>query len=546
MVIDRRTTLARRCTDIVGAEHVLADEGSRDRWARTTGPAGTRPLLVVRPADALAVSRVVVAAATAGIAVHTVSLGRNWGYGDACAAYDGMLLLDLSRLDRIHDVDLELGTATIGPGVSQGKLASFLAANGSAWMADCTGAGPEASVIGNLADRGFGHSAYGDRFAHSCAYQVVLADGSVHDTGFAGLPRAKAATVYKWGVGPSLDGLFTQSNLGIITRATVWLMPRPARQTMLLFSSAEADQGGALVEGLRQLRLEGVLTSTVHLFNRMRLLGASAAFPYDCSDGTRPLELSHPELVERMCRHHQLPAWIASASLGGPAALVRPAIAQVRARLRQAGFRGRILALDPLRMGLLETAGRWWPDRLGGASFRARLANLRIMWRLLAGEPDADSVKGGGWRGRRGARGSGDPRDGGAGMIWVSPILPATARCLAEVDAIARTVLHRHGFEHQATYSLVNPRALCAVTSICFDRDDPAQRARATACHDELVDLLATAGYCPYRGAPMTQRRLWDHPVAPWDLMRRISAALDPEGLLSPGRYIPDRALARP
>ena len=40
-------------------------------------------------------------------------------------------------------------------------------------------------------------------------------------------PAAPAAPVYRWGLGPSLDGLFTQSNLGVVTRMTFWLMPAP-------------------------------------------------------------------------------------------------------------------------------------------------------------------------------------------------------------------------------------------------------------------------------------------------------------------------------
>ena len=36
-----------------------------------------------------------------------------------------------------------------------------------------------------------------------------------------------AWALYKGGYGPSVDGLFYQSNLGIVTKMGVWLMPRP-------------------------------------------------------------------------------------------------------------------------------------------------------------------------------------------------------------------------------------------------------------------------------------------------------------------------------
>ena len=34
-------------------------------------------------------------------------------------------------------------------------------------------------------ERGFGHNPYGDHFAHSCGYEVVLPDGTMIETGMA-------------------------------------------------------------------------------------------------------------------------------------------------------------------------------------------------------------------------------------------------------------------------------------------------------------------------------------------------------------------------
>ena len=57
--------------------------------------------------------------------------------------------------------------------------------------------------------------------------QVELADGRILDTGLCHYEQASARRVYAYGVGPSVDGLFAQSNLGIVTQIGVWLMPRP-------------------------------------------------------------------------------------------------------------------------------------------------------------------------------------------------------------------------------------------------------------------------------------------------------------------------------
>lgn len=538
-----RDRLVAGCRALLGDNRVADDGETLARWSRTTLPRGTRALAVVAPRSTAEVQAVVRLAAAAGTPVHPVSRGCNWGYGDACAPCPAALLLDLAGMERILALDLELGTVTVEPGVSQGRLAAALVEAGGAWIADCTGAGPDASIIGNLAERGFGHSAYGDRFAHACALEVVLADGSVVETGFAGLPGARAANVYKWGVGPALDGLFTQSNFGIITRATVWLMPRPRRQTMLVMASRRPAGVGPLVEGLRRLRLAGMVDGTVHIFNRMRLLGAVAPFPYDRCDGATAIEASHPALVEALAAAHNLPHWAACTAVGGEPAVVRARLAAARAGLRAAGFDGLVLVCTPARLSALRTLATACPRWAGGESLRVQADRLGLLWRLAWGTPDAGSLTGCSWRTRRRQPGACDPRAAGAGMMWVSPVLPATAAAVAEVELLGREVLHSHGFEHQVTYSLVNPRALCGVISICFDRDDGSQVARATACHDRLVDRLAGAGFAPYRASPPTAERLWRHPVAPWDLLRRLGAALDPAGILSPGRYVPPRTI---
>jgi len=174
---------------------------------------------LAREADA-AVREVVRRAGAAGVPVYPISTGRNWGYGDACAPVGGCVLLELSRMDRIVEVNVPLAYAVVEPGVTQGQLARHLEESGLPLVLDATGAGPDTSIIGNVAERGFGHTAYGDRFAHALCFEAVLADGSVVTTGFGSYEGARAAHLYKWGIGPVLDGVLTQSSLAVITTSS--------------------------------------------------------------------------------------------------------------------------------------------------------------------------------------------------------------------------------------------------------------------------------------------------------------------------------------
>ena len=64
-----------------------------------------------------------------------------------------------------------------------------------------------------------------------CGMEVVLANGDVLRTGMGGVKGDKAWQVFKWGYGPTLDGMFTQSNYGICTKMGFWLMPAAGVQS---------------------------------------------------------------------------------------------------------------------------------------------------------------------------------------------------------------------------------------------------------------------------------------------------------------------------
>src|SRR5262249_23872360 len=147
------------------------------------------------------------------------------------------VLLDLSRMNRILDFNEELAYATVEPGVTQRQLFAFLQERKSRLWVDATGSSPDCSLIGNAMERGFGHTPYGEHIANTCGFEVVLPTGEVVETGFSRYPNVHAAPVYRWGLGPSLDGLFAQSNLGVVTRMTFWLMPAPEKFEAFFFRS---------------------------------------------------------------------------------------------------------------------------------------------------------------------------------------------------------------------------------------------------------------------------------------------------------------------
>lgn len=72
-----------------------------------------------------------------------------------------------------------------------------------------------------------------------CGMEVVMANGDVLRTGMGGVKGENSWQVFKWGYGPTLDGMFTQSNYGICTKMGFWLMPKPRSSSLLKSSSTK-------------------------------------------------------------------------------------------------------------------------------------------------------------------------------------------------------------------------------------------------------------------------------------------------------------------
>ena len=276
--------------ELLGEEHFITDPQQLTAAATTTFSTNQQIPAILKPADRQQVQECLRIAHRYKTPVYPISSGRNWGYGSMVPPESGCAILNLSRLDRIVDYNDELGSVTLKTGVTQRQLCDFLLREqgGKYWM-DATGASEACSIIGNTLERGFGHTPYGDHFGHVCGLEVVLPQGDCIQTGFGRFANAHAKQVYRWGVGPSLDGLFTQSNFGVVTQMTVWLMPAPDYFQTYYFSIKEDSELEWLIDTLRPLRLNGTIKSALHIGNAYRVLPTIGQYPWEEAGGKTPL-----------------------------------------------------------------------------------------------------------------------------------------------------------------------------------------------------------------------------------------------------------------
>lgn len=220
------------------AEEDLAAHAG-DAWM-----ARSLPEAVVWPADTKEVAAVMRLAHHHGIPVTTRGAGR--GYVGGCVPSRGGLVLSLTRMNGILAVRPEDGVAVVQPGVITADLQAAAAAHGWFYPPDPASLN-ESSIGGNLATNAGGPRClkYGVTRHYVLGLEVVLADGRITRLG---------GQTHKNKAGWDLVGLMVGSEgmLGVITEATLRLIPHPPARAGLVATFGRAEQAAAAVQDIFQ------------------------------------------------------------------------------------------------------------------------------------------------------------------------------------------------------------------------------------------------------------------------------------------------------
>lgn len=516
---------------VLGPEFVERERETLERVEAATFPTSARILAVLRPSTREQVQRCLGIANRYRLPIYPVSTGKNWGNGSSVPASDGCVLMHLGRLNRILEFDPRQATVTIEPGVTQGQLADFLCASGEDLWADVTGASAECSVIGNLMERGIGHSPYANRISRVCCMEVVLPNGEVIETGFGKYENAKAKHVYPWGVGPSLDGLFSESNLGIVTRLTFWLMPKPEAFACFNFSVRGQDGLEGAIDALQPLRLRGIIESAVHIGNNYKIANVRGQYPWAETAGQTPLPR---EILGSISASLGCGDWNGAGALYGTKGQVREA-----KRLLRRALGGKVERLRFMGDMTMAIAARF--PRLAGAvagvDLKSLLPTLEAVYGMQKGIPSDVTMRAPYWRKREPAPPQRDPDRDRCGLIWYSPVAPLAGSHASAMYRVLDETAGEFSFEPLVSFVFMSERAMSAVMSIVYDRDVPGEDEKAMACHEALVSRLRESGYYSYRLGIQNMSSLPPHHDAYREVIASIKRALDPNRVIAPGRY---------
>jgi 4-cresol dehydrogenase (hydroxylating) len=473
--------------NILGSNAVAADSEDIERYAFTLGLPPERHTdiaAIVTPSSAEQIQAVVVIANN-----HRVPLRPYMGGRYRAQGIPGTVIVDLQRMNRVLEIDDDCAYAVIEPGVSFFDLYEHLRAGGHSLMMPV----PEIAC-GSVID----YVLAGGHVLQPCGTEVVLGNGTLVRTGIGALPASRAWHTCGPGSGPLSDGLFVQSDLGIVTRMGIWLKPRPERYLSCNVTCRHDHDLPRLIDTIRPFLLDGTISNHPVLSNLVST-AASVAGRHEWY----PRNGVIPETeLERIADETGIGRWNLRFALYGRHDVVEAQLATLAAAF-----------------GVIAHSRFSFREYDGAAPEQA----IRAGDKSQAGIPEADLGETIQWSG-----GAGD-------YLALSTVARLAAPDVEAHYRLLRTSMERHGFDHHGMLVL-SPRAAMHVCHIPFDQSQPAEVATAHDACKTILAQAAEAGYAPYG----LNGRLMASVAAPFDfndgvigrLRASIREAVDPNGIL--------------
>lgn len=509
---------------------LVTDTESLARACMNVGGLSPRDLLgIAFPSSTAEVQSVVAWANQEHIPLYPISTGKNWGLGSRLPLCDGSVLVDLSGMRRIRELNTRHGYAMVEPGVTQGQLYRQLQSDGVGMVFNVTGSAAETSIIGNALERGVGY--FSSRVEDVWLSEVVLGTGELLELGTGSHPVSRTRNLYRYGIGADLEGLFFQSNMGIVTAASIQLARRAQVQGALLAGIQNDGQLEELIDAFHDLHRDDVLGSSVHIANRARTRISICPGVYDQLNERHGNDSERRAFSEALVARELANAWSAVAAVSGTPRQVKETLRLSRLRCRRLSS---VMFFTEKRIKLLLKLATWLPGMTGK---RLLLQAIRPSLSLAMGIPGDAALRSIGWPIHK--NDSAAPDESSSGLLYSLPMIPLDGAAVREVVALTESVFLGHGFEAYITLNVVGRSALEGVINLAFDRSSVAETQRAHACIRAHHEELTARGFLPYRIGVQVMDQVVDAKHPYWQRVARLKTIFDPNGVLAPGRYVP-------
>jgi 4-cresol dehydrogenase (hydroxylating) len=497
----------RQFQEAVGKEWVFSSDEDTDLYRDAYSPFWHEaeepiPSAAVAPDGVEQIQQILKVANDYKIPLWTISTGKNLAYGGAAPLLSGSVVLDLKRMNRILEVNEENAYALVEPGVSYFDLYRYIQDRGLKIWIDPPDPG-WGSPIGNSLERGGGRTPMRDHWAAHCGMEVVLANGDVMRTGMGALPGSKTWQQYRYGFGPYVDGMFSQSNFGVVTKMGFWLLPEPEAYRAGTVFVQRHDDLIPFVDTLSYLMNSQIVQGTILL--------ESPLLDYRASQGGGVLDMpGGPSIaeMEQIGRDKNLAYWSCELHFYGPAKVVDAQWEYAKEKFSAipgAAFKDGRSYRFPLKLAEGEDAPR---VALG-------IPNLSIFG-MLAGTQ---------------------------GHMDFSPIIPMTGEAVFESLKVFGEAYAELGVPPRNQFFALPwsffPRSFVLLFGFPLEHDVEKNR-KTREVFKHLIEVAAEHGWGEYRthtAFMQTVSNVYSYNNhALWHFHETLKDAVDPGGILSPGK----------
>jgi 4-cresol dehydrogenase (hydroxylating) len=507
---------------IVGKEWVFKEEEDINLYRDAYSPCWDEPQepipsLAVAPKEVEEVQEIVKIANKYKIAIFPISTGKNLGYGSSAPNNRGDVVIDLKRMNKIIEVNDKRNFCILEPGVSYFDLYEYCEKNNLNVMMDMPDPG-WGSPVGNSLDHGWGYmyGQYRDHFGAHCGMEVVLPNGELMRTAMGALPGSKTFAENKYGYGPYVDGLFSQSNFGIVTKMGFWMMPKPEHYTLAVLTVPKRDDLIPLVEIMNYLEDSSIIGWPLYRSPLNPEYG-KAMNPELKSYLTSKNGKPDIDKIQDYALRNKIPYWKIDIPIYGNKDSVEANVNYIKQRFSKAIDGAEIEVIEDYDLPLTKEQKKSLKHKV-----TLGIPNLEIFWLSTRGENFA-------------------PKDG---HVWFSPIIPRDGKELLKCQEIYIDTFHELGMESMIT-PFSHPRtwmyrAFCFMIGFANSREDKEINEKMRNVYNTMVKVAAKHGWGDYRAGPVFQDAVSGVYNFNDSILKRFAEQLkdtiDPNGIIAPGR----------
>jgi len=252
--------IAKEFESIVGASNCSMDDAILYVYSFDISDVTGRPDIVVRPSSTEEIARIVTTCAREKIPV--IPRGAGTGATGGAVATSGGVVIEMTRMNKIIDLDLSNLQVTLQPGVVIDRLNQFLKPH-KFFYPVIPGSDAMATIGGVVSNDASGMRAfkYGTAKDYMLGATVVMPDGSIVPIGCKALKNVAGLDLLRLFAG-------SEGTLGIITELRVKILPLPITKGVLTVYFDDLETAGTAVIRTYQA---GIIPSAIEIMDKSAL-----------------------------------------------------------------------------------------------------------------------------------------------------------------------------------------------------------------------------------------------------------------------------------